>query len=257
MNKAVEADFEKAVRDYYAKSINMVKKCQEAFKERDRYRNEGLRQNALVKQLLAKQEQLNESMRDIKRKYQSAEEARLNNQELYEIARDEAGEAVKAQKALERIIDNMEAEQHPQRVRMQELEGKLQRRDQTYSTLEKSHNDLKAEHEAINTLFQLKRDQLDSTMQANRVLEARISSTSSSYTGSTSREQELEQQLSLQKTLVEAQRLESYNLYGELQQAKAEILALKEAVLTLPIPTQQSQPVSRGASTSTSMPRTT
>ena len=108
-----------------------------------------------------------------------------------------------------------------------------------------------------STLFQLKSNQLDSTMQANKVMEARISSTSSSQTGSTSREQELEQQLSLHKTLVEAQRLESYNLYSEIQQAKAEILALKEAALTLPIPTQQSQPFSRGASTSTSMPRTT
>ena len=68
MNRAVETDFEKAVRDYYAKSINLVKKCQEAFKAQDRFRNEGLRQNALVKQLLAEQEQLKESLREIERK---------------------------------------------------------------------------------------------------------------------------------------------------------------------------------------------
>ena len=133
-----------------------------------------MRQNALVQQLLAEQEQLMESMQDTERKYQSAEEACLNNQELYEIARDEASKVVKVQKALEQIIDNMEAEQHPQRVRMQELEGETQRRDQAYLALEKIHHDLRAEHEAINTLFQLKSDQLDSTIQANKVMEARI-----------------------------------------------------------------------------------
>ena len=67
----------------------------------------------------------------------------------------------------------MEAEQHPQRVCMQELEGEIQRRDQAYLALEKIHHDLRAaEHEAINTLFQLKSDQLESTIQANKVMEA-------------------------------------------------------------------------------------
>ena len=46
-------------------------------------------------------------------------------------------------------------------------------------------------------------------------------------------------------------------MYNELQQAKVEVQALKDAQLTLPTPTQHSQPMSRGASTSTSMPRTT
>ena len=46
----------------------------------------------------------------MERKWQAAEEARLNNQELYEIAKDEAHEAVKAQGALERILENMEVE---------------------------------------------------------------------------------------------------------------------------------------------------
>ena len=46
-------------------------------------------------------------------------------------------------------------------------------------------------------------------------------------------------------------------MYNELQQAKAKIQALKEAQLSLPTPTQHSQPMSRGASSSMSMPRTT
>ena len=66
-----------------------------------------------MKQLLAEQEPLKETLRELERKYQIADEALLNNQELYEVARDKAREAVKAQKALERIIENMEAEQHP------------------------------------------------------------------------------------------------------------------------------------------------
>ena len=67
MNRAVEADFEKAVRDYYAKSINMVKECQEAFANRDRFRAEGLRQNGLVKQLLAEQEPLKETIQELQK----------------------------------------------------------------------------------------------------------------------------------------------------------------------------------------------
>ena len=53
---------------------------------------------------------------------------------------------------------------------------------------------------------------------------------------------------------MEAQRLEIYNLFIELQQAKAEVATLKEAQMHQPMPTQQSQHFSRGASTSTSKP---
>ena len=80
---------------------------------------------------------------------------------------------------------------------MQELKGELQRRNQAYAALEKSHEELKTDHMTINTLLQLKNSQLDTTLQANKLLEARASLASSSYTGSTSKEQELEQHLSL------------------------------------------------------------
>ena len=93
----------------------------------------------------------------------------------------------------------MEAKQHPQRVRMQELKGELQRRNQAYAALERIHDKLKTDHMTINTLPQLKISQLDTTLQANQLLEARASSASSSYTRSTSKEQELAQYLSLQK----------------------------------------------------------
>lgn len=190
---------------------------------------EGKHQNKLVKDLLAAQDKVFKNLKEMERKCQAAKEARLHNQELYELGKDEAHKAMKAQGALERILENMEAKQHPQRVRMQELEGELQRHNQTYAALKKNHNDLKANHGAINTLLQFSKSQLDSTMQANKVLEAWASSVNSGYSGSTSKEQEVEQQLSLQKTLVDAQRLESYNMYSELQQAKAKLQALKEA----------------------------
>lgn len=132
---------------------------------------------------------MKENLRELKRKYQSDEEACLNNQELYEIAQEEAHNALKAQGALKRILKNMEAKHHRQRVRMQELEGKLHRRNQAYAALEKNNDELKADHTAINTLLQLSKSQLDSTMHANRVLEAKASSASSDYIGSTSKEQ--------------------------------------------------------------------
>ena len=51
----------------------------------------------------------------------AAEEARLNHQELYDIATEEASEAVKAQQALERIVEHMEAEKVPQTLQLAEL----------------------------------------------------------------------------------------------------------------------------------------
>lgn len=62
----------------------------------------------------------------------------------------------------------------------------------------------------------------------------------------------MEQDLNIKKPLVEAQRLDSFNLYTELTQVQAELVALKAASLAHPIPTQQSQLVSKGASASTS-----
>ena len=62
----------------------------------------------------------------------------------------------------------------------------------------------------------------------------------SGSTGSTGREVELEQQLALQKALVDAQRLESYNMFSELQELKAKLAALKQSMLQQPMPTQQS-----------------
>ena len=85
-------------------------------------------------------------------------------------------------------------------------------------------------------------------------MDSRAQSSRSSYTGSSTKEKDLENQLALQKMLVKAHRLESYNLYTKVQTLKVEIAGLKEAGLTQPMPTQQSQHTSRGASTSMPQP---
>ena len=71
-----------------------------------------------------------------------------------------------------------------------------------------------------------------------------------SSTGSTSKEVELKQQLALQKALVNAQWLESFNMFSELQSVKAELTSLKQSTLLQPMPTQQSLHASKAASTS-------
>lgn len=48
------------------------------------------------------------------------------------------------------------------------------------------------------------------------------------------------QLLAAQRTLVEAQRLDNFKMYCKLQQARAELQALREAQLMVPVPTQQS-----------------
>ena len=58
---------------------------------------------------------------ETERQLNAAEEARLNHKELYDIAAEEALEAVKAQQALERIIEHVEAEKTPQTLRLAEL----------------------------------------------------------------------------------------------------------------------------------------
>ena len=83
--------------------------------------------------------------------------------------------------------------------------------------MEKHHKSLQEDHQVINTLLQLSKSQLDTSIQANKVLEARALSTGSSYSGSSGREKELEQQLTLQKTLVDAQSLDNHNMYNDLQ----------------------------------------
>ena len=56
MSKAVEANYEKSIRNYYAKSINMAKFLDETIDQRDHYYKEGQCQNQLVKDLLAQNE---------------------------------------------------------------------------------------------------------------------------------------------------------------------------------------------------------
>ena len=65
MSRAIETDFQKAVQDYYAKSINLVKQCQDVFKSRDHYEKEGKRQNKLVKELLAAQDKVMENLKEM------------------------------------------------------------------------------------------------------------------------------------------------------------------------------------------------
>ena len=52
MSRDVEANYEKSIRNYYAKSINMAKILDETIDQRDRYYKEGQHQNGLVKDLL-------------------------------------------------------------------------------------------------------------------------------------------------------------------------------------------------------------
>ena len=66
MSRAVEADFEQVVCDHYAKAINMAKTWNEIKQSRDHYRNEGLCQNALVKELLGKPIHLKSNLRMLK-----------------------------------------------------------------------------------------------------------------------------------------------------------------------------------------------
>ena len=97
MSKAVEADFEKTLKDYYARSINMAKLLNETVNQLDHYRKEGLCQNELVKGLLEQNANLKRQRDDMERQLNAIEEARLNHQEMYDIAAKETSEAIKAQ----------------------------------------------------------------------------------------------------------------------------------------------------------------
>ena len=97
--------------------------------------------------------------------------------------------------------------------------------------LEKSNQEVSNDRKAINTLLALSKVQLETSLQANKVLETRVQYATSGSTGSTGREVELKQHLALQKALVDAQQLESYNMFSELQGLKAELASLKQSTL--------------------------
>ena len=106
----------------------------------------------------------------MERKLNAAEEARLNHKELYDIAAEEALEAVKAHQALERIVEHMEAEKVPQMLRLVELQDALQAKEEAMKLLEKSYQEVGDDCQAINTLLSLSKVQLETSLQANKVL---------------------------------------------------------------------------------------
>ena len=80
---------------------------------RDHYKQEGLHQNALVKELLVEKTTLQAQYEDMTRRYHVADEAHLNNQEMYGIVVNEAHVAVKAQQVLEPILASIDEERLP------------------------------------------------------------------------------------------------------------------------------------------------
>ena len=67
MSRAVEANYEKSIRNYYAKSIDMAKILDETIDQRDRYYKEGQRQNGLIKELLEQNAQLKQQKEEMER----------------------------------------------------------------------------------------------------------------------------------------------------------------------------------------------
>ena len=59
----------------------------------------------------------------------------------------------------------------------------------------------------------------------------RVQYATSGSTGNIGKEVEFDQQLALQKALVDAQQLETYNMFSELQSVKAELASLKQSTL--------------------------
>ena len=125
----------------------------EAMRQAQHYRAESLRQNNLLKEADAKANDVAGRLEEMDRRFSVAEEARLNNQELYEIARDEASIAVKAQGALKRIIEHMETEQLPQKIKIMEMESMAKAKEEAYQELEKQYKSVKEDHQTINTLL--------------------------------------------------------------------------------------------------------
>ena len=133
----------------------MAKILDKTIDQRDRYYKEGQRQNGLVKELLKQNTQLRLQKEEMEQKLNAVEEARLNHKELYDIAAEEASEAVTAQQALERIIEHMEAEKVPQTLRLAELHDALQAKQEAMKLLEKSYQEVSNDRQAINTLLSL------------------------------------------------------------------------------------------------------
>ena len=74
----------------------------------------------------------------------------------------------------------MEAEQLPQKIKIAEMESIAKAKEEGYQVLEKQHKSVQEDNQAINTLLQLSKSQLDTSIQANKVLEARALSAGSS-----------------------------------------------------------------------------
>ena len=105
---------------------------------RDHYHQEGLCQNALVTELLAKKVGLLEEEANLERATCTAKEAHLNYKEIYEIVEKETSKPVKAQKALERVITHMEAEQLPLKLKNAELAHALKEKEAKKEVLERN-----------------------------------------------------------------------------------------------------------------------
>ena len=81
----------------------------------------------------------------------------------------------------------MEAEKEPQALRLAELQAELQSKDEAMKLLERSHQEVSIDHEAINTLLALSKVQLETSLQANKVLETRVQYATSGSTSSSGR----------------------------------------------------------------------
>ena len=90
----------------------------------------------------------------------------------------------------------------------------------------------------MDTLVQLSRSQLKSSLQANKVLVSQTRAPISIVSTSSSKEILLEQDLLLQKTIVEAQWLDNFNMYAKLTKVKAKLASLKAAYMMQLMPTQ-------------------
>ena len=99
--------------------------------------------------------ELLEQKADLKRTTHNVEEAHLNYQEMYKIVAEEAFEAMRMQKALERIITHMEAEHLPLKIKNKELANALQQKEAANELLEKSLQEIQEDRQAISTLLSL------------------------------------------------------------------------------------------------------
>ena len=87
----------------------------------------------------------------------------------------------------------MEAKKIPQKLKLAKLQNTIQEKDEAMKLLEKNYQELSEDCQAINTLLSLSKVQLETSLQANKVLETRMQYATTSSTRSTSKEAELEQ----------------------------------------------------------------